>query len=290
MKRTKQIHSTPSTILYTTLISLFITTSLSLNFHRICNSSCGEIETITYPFRLNSDHPSCNDPDYELSCVNNKTILYFNGGKFLVKNISYPNNTIRVVDYNFAEESCKFPSGKIQSKDVFDSDFNYWPTKLVLHSYVAFVNCSTNISHQDFITVPCLTSNSSFVYAIYFPDEYYSIVKLNKSCKQISMALGDYHKDAKFASYEDLLKLLRSGFDLQWSVLCRNCLLDGKQCAITGSENKPYDIICYDDYQGMKLANFIFKFFFFLAISCFVIFHLYILFVPKIILFEIDFV
>ncbi|GMY18467.1 rust resistance kinase Lr10-like, partial [Fagus crenata] len=49
------------------------------------------------------------------------------------------------------------------------------------------------------------------------------------SCTFISMALAAY-EDVKYPSYETILKMLESGFDLGWSVECRDCLLAGVHC------------------------------------------------------------
>ena len=35
------------------------------------SSSCGDLQNISYPFRLQDDPVGCGDPDYQLSCMNN---------------------------------------------------------------------------------------------------------------------------------------------------------------------------------------------------------------------------
>ncbi|KAK7848908.1 hypothetical protein CFP56_004153 [Quercus suber] len=61
-------------------------------------SSCGNIHNICYPFQLKTDPENCGFPWYELSCENNRTVLYSFGGKYYVQEISYNNYTIRIVD------------------------------------------------------------------------------------------------------------------------------------------------------------------------------------------------
>lgn len=68
---------TASTILFSVLIFLIFINGEARSDKEFCSSapSCGEIRNISYPFRLKEDPSGCGDHDYELSCVNNKTIL-----------------------------------------------------------------------------------------------------------------------------------------------------------------------------------------------------------------------
>ncbi|KAK7827212.1 leaf rust 10 disease-resistance locus receptor-like protein kinase-like 2.4 [Quercus suber] len=65
--------------------------------HTYSASSCGSIHNISFPFRLKTDPENCGDFRYELSCENNRTVLYISRGKYYVQEISY-NYTIRIVD------------------------------------------------------------------------------------------------------------------------------------------------------------------------------------------------
>lgn len=169
---------------------------------QICSSSCGDNHNISYPFRLKGDPTGCGDPDYELSCENNKTILEFYSGKYYVKQISYDKYTIRVVDVNFANnKSCSLPYGSVTVDEVM-SDTRY--RGLVSHSYTSFVNCSRTINDIGYRLVPCLSGNLSNVYAIYGSN----MSDFQDSCTFISMALAAY-EDVKYPSYETILKMLR---------------------------------------------------------------------------------
>ena len=66
--------------------------------HTCSASSCGNIHNISFPFRLSTDPANCGHPGYELSCENDRTVLYSFGGKYYVQEISYNNYTIRFVD------------------------------------------------------------------------------------------------------------------------------------------------------------------------------------------------
>ncbi|KAM3682005.1 hypothetical protein ACJW31_12G039800 [Castanea mollissima] len=64
--------------------------------HTCSASSCGNIHNISFPFQLSTDPENCGYPDYELSCENNRTVLYLFGVIYYVQEISYNNYTIRI--------------------------------------------------------------------------------------------------------------------------------------------------------------------------------------------------
>lgn len=254
--RQSPITSTTAAILYPLITSLFITALYATESPQICTSSCGDIQNISYPFRLKTDPPSCGDTDYELSCQNNKTVLEFQSGNYLVKNISYEEHIIRVVDLNFSigsssSSSCNLPSVQTPSQSrTITNHYRYsLPlTQRLRHSYISFLNCSTNITHPAFARVPCFgtENNASSPYHIYAIYEGSLLPGLQEqqyhACLLISMTPADY-VDVKFPSYEAILKLLQSGFDLGWSVVCRDCFLSGFTCTII-SWDKPSVYVC----------------------------------------------
>ncbi|OMO60791.1 hypothetical protein CCACVL1_23870 [Corchorus capsularis] len=224
---------------------------------KICSSSCGDIANISYPFRLKEDPSNCGDPDYELSCHNNNTttILNFHGGLYKVKKISYDKHTIRVVDVNLANGSCNLPYKALVMADV-PYDTRYRGGQVDYHSYyhLYFVRCSNNISNlANLIAVPCLSGNSSHVYVnISWPYEStLTSSDFPNSCKIISFVPAKYenlYQNLNF-SYETILKMQESGFDMTWSVECRDCAAKGLGCT---SESEDTHLICqskeeYDD-------------------------------------------
>nr|GME05913.1 rust resistance kinase Lr10-like isoform X1 [Ipomoea batatas] len=78
-----------------------------------CNpSSCGSIDSISFPFRLNTDPKHCGNPNYELTCEKNQTVLTLHySQKYYVQSINYDDYTIRVVDPDVQETNnmCSFP-------------------------------------------------------------------------------------------------------------------------------------------------------------------------------------
>lgn len=236
--------TTASTILCSVLIFLFFIQIQAQNDKQAsCSSSCGEIRNISYPFRLKGDPSSCGDHDYELSCVNNKTILDVFPGRFYVKNISYDDQIVRLVDTNFANGSCSLPSGSIENADGYIRDSRYRGFVSNLQSRFRFWKCSKNIIRPDnYTSVPCLTTNGTYFYTTYDGD--YLFQNNETSCSLVSVAPVNPPKGVtKFASHEAVMELLEAGFDVGWSIVCRDCSLSGKSCVVK-SWDKPLTYIC----------------------------------------------
>ncbi|XP_008243429.1 PREDICTED: uncharacterized protein LOC103341666 [Prunus mume] len=213
-------------------------TKIQARYHKQgnCSSSCGEIQSIKYPFRLKGDPSGCGDSDHEFSCVDDRTILEIFPGRFYVHNISYNDQILRLVDVNFANGSCSLPSGSVLSADRDVKDFRFGGFVNSSRSLFRFMKCSKNISSlqtaANYTRVPRLTTNGSYLYAIYDRDYYYHR-QPQPSCSLISVAPVDFDQDIKFPSYEAVMELLQAGFDVGWSVECRDCSLAGKGCLST---------------------------------------------------------
>ncbi|KAI6672555.1 hypothetical protein NL676_000461, partial [Syzygium grande] len=64
------------------------------------------VANISYPFRLRGDPMVCSDPNYELACINNRTVLDLYSGNYYVRYIDYTNYTIRVADVGLQKGNC----------------------------------------------------------------------------------------------------------------------------------------------------------------------------------------
>ncbi|KAL5763440.1 hypothetical protein ACOSP7_019704 [Xanthoceras sorbifolium] len=240
MKR--KVSSNFSTFLLFSLLSfLFVTETQARKLQQlVCSSSCGGIKNISYPFRLKSDPAGCGDPDYELSCQSNKTILEFHSGNYYVKEIFYSEQIIRVVDVNLASGSCSLPNKSLSIDQMLD-DIRYRGHVDKLLSTASFVNCSRNISDTGYRKLPCLSGvDQSYVYVL---ARGYAISLLPEPCFFLSM-VPILDADVDYPSYETIRNLLMSGFDLRWSVECRDCIAAGDSCAASTFQ-KPYTYICY---------------------------------------------
>ncbi|CAB4265108.1 unnamed protein product [Prunus armeniaca] len=171
----------------------------------------------SFSFRLKGDPVGCGYPAYELSCVNNKTILEYDPGTYYVKNISYNELSIHLIDTNFANGSCSLPSGSIDSVDELTEDFPYRP-----------------LGHLSYITI-----NGEGHLLAHLEQE--------KSSSLISIAPAD-SVDVKFPSYEDVMKVLQAGFNLGWLAELPYCPTYDASCRV----NNPGSIM-YGSYVSFDL-------------------------------------
>ncbi|KAK1583754.1 hypothetical protein Q3G72_026611 [Acer saccharum] len=216
-------------------ISVIIGTSIGCTiFFTLCStSSCGDIKNISYPFRLKGDPAGCGDRDFELSCQSNKTILEFHSGKYYVSNISYYDRIITVADVNLANGSCGLPQKSLLIYDKYDYNYHIGLFQSI-GSYdhftkANFVRCSSNISDPTYTSLPCLNiGNQPYVYVSYGDNN--SIYHIPESCSFNSTVPIRKASADDNPSYETIQKLLQSGFDLKWSVGCKDCIAYISSC------------------------------------------------------------
>ncbi|KAF2310892.1 hypothetical protein GH714_018213 [Hevea brasiliensis] len=133
-------HESPtiSTLLVLALFIFLSKTEIEARFlQEICSSSCGELNKITYPFRLTTDPVECGDPDYQLSCQDNKPILEFHSGQYFVKQISYDRHLIRLVDVNLASGSCNLPHSSVSVDEAYMYPLWFQPSFMLFGRFVS---------------------------------------------------------------------------------------------------------------------------------------------------------
>ncbi|KAK3199341.1 hypothetical protein Dsin_022756, partial [Dipteronia sinensis] len=228
--------------LFSLLIFLFVRDVQARKLQQIqCSTSCGDIKNISYPFRLKGDPSGCGDPNFELSCQSNKTILEYHSGKYYVKRISYDDRKITVVDVNLANGICGLPQKSLSYYNIYDyNDYRYH-----IHydpfTKAHFVRCSSKISDPTYRILPCLNiGNQSYVYVRY--GGHSLIYDIPESCSFISTVPIRKASADDNPSYETIQELLRSGFDLKWSVGCKDC--------------RPADRHSYCDLDQDKCVNY----------------------------------
>ncbi|KAJ0095938.1 hypothetical protein Patl1_15161 [Pistacia atlantica] len=211
-----------SNILFSLLLFLFIGEVQQAG----CSSSCGDIKNIRYPFQLKVHPAEFGHSVFELTCQSNKPILQYRSGKYYVKEISYDDRIIKVVDVNLANGSLgALPS---QPRSFSATSFFYdnkagiqlgleYSSSLGGHvkhyTEAQFLNCPSNFSHPSYIRVPCLSGNQCHVYVYY--DDSSTTTYRQDSCSfnsSIPMLLPIQTN----TSYETIQKLLQLGFDLRW--------------------------------------------------------------------------
>ncbi|KAJ4788605.1 Receptor kinase [Rhynchospora pubera] len=179
----------------------------------VCASTCGQVQEIRYPFRLQSDPPECGSPNYELICKNNRTLIQVGsaeGHYYLIRGISYENRTIEVVDPALIHGNCTLPSIPRSFKDFYSS-----PVYLDRLSFASFMNCTMPIQQKNYWHVPCLSHNGTFVYIYYGDPGYFgSVPYLKPSCG--FLAITPFNTDTFINSSADIFRHLQEGFLLYW--------------------------------------------------------------------------
>ncbi|KAL1353800.1 hypothetical protein AAHE18_06G265900 [Arachis hypogaea] len=206
-------------------------------------SSCGKISNVKHPFRLKDDPATCGDPRYELSCENNRTLLYlFPGKTYQVEAINYSNFTIRLVDPGISENDCSTlpryslsrsnfsdsyvpnfllskgvnePYGTLQDR-VFVNGSTTEEVGIRVFEHVIFLNCSNPIKDDPrFVdTAPCIEKGDHDVYAVVGG---LKAVELRDDCRVKMVAASSFLAPAqRNLSYGEIHRRLSYGFDLSW--------------------------------------------------------------------------
>ncbi|KAL6321151.1 hypothetical protein AAG906_012923 [Vitis piasezkii] len=158
-----------------TVFHTFLLAICAANGNQTCRpSSCGDVKKISNPFRLKGDPSGCGDPDYELVCENNRTMVNLEHGKYYVADINYDNYTIRVVDPGVEKGNCFSAPLYSLTREIFRSDKRaYFLNPHEATNTTVLMNCEQPISDGNYIPItPCnrsnVTSSSSqaYVYAL----------------------------------------------------------------------------------------------------------------------------
>ncbi|KAL0903381.1 hypothetical protein M5K25_027754 [Dendrobium thyrsiflorum] len=128
-----------------------------------CSSSCGSLQNIRYPFHLRGDPAECGSSDFELNCEDNNTILDIYQRKYYVKDISYHESLITLVDVGIPHDNCSLPVGSINWDD-FKQPFYF---EFYHQRLATFINCSIKVDSPSYEIVPCLSKNNSTIYIIF---------------------------------------------------------------------------------------------------------------------------
>ncbi|XP_077228286.1 LEAF RUST 10 DISEASE-RESISTANCE LOCUS RECEPTOR-LIKE PROTEIN KINASE-like 2.1 [Tasmannia lanceolata] len=184
-----------------------------------CHSSCGTLQNITYPFRLNTDSKDCspdfNNLDYQLACDDNRAVLNFRSGKYYVEEISYEKQVIRLVDSDLQKGNCSSPP---QYNSSIMMDFNSWiysGLNYSTYTIIVFVKCSVPISNPEYKpTTPC----SSPDYLYFVNGNTMSISDLNESCMSVAKTAIDMTAagEVDISNFTQIQNLLPLGFELSW--------------------------------------------------------------------------
>ncbi|XP_019189043.1 PREDICTED: rust resistance kinase Lr10-like [Ipomoea nil] len=250
----------------------------ALQQHTNCSSSCGTIQNIQSPFRLAGDPNSCGHPDYQLSCVQNRTFLPLNSKQYLVLSINYGNFTIRILDpgleRNNNNNCSPFPHYTLM--DVGDVPPQYlnpfwaeaFPTISEINNPVIFIVCRNPARSTLYVNIDasgfCGNNYSlgySHSYALVGDGDEWArnkaiVGNLEDSCAMIGVAWI-----SSSLSFHQLRDALAWGFDLPWFRF--NC---SAECLHKHDRDCRYDYISaattcfrYGYYCSLQLKPFEFR-------------------------------
>nr|XP_034920026.1 rust resistance kinase Lr10-like [Populus alba] len=245
---------------------LVFQTCHSSNFTAHCApSSCGNIQNISFPFRLDTDPQSCGNNNYTLICENNiATVLYLYSGKYYVQAIDYGNFTIRVVDAGVHDNSCSIPRYSLAPDDFSDGDpytwYNYkqvppgvsesfvyyWGHWFLppLSQPMIFMSCENTVNSPLYVdTAPYGLKYGSGNYSNSSLVSHSNYVALGGMTASDLMELCSIEKifllpkkSYTYKSFEEIHSDLAYGFELSWyNIYCENCT---RGCYIDSSDRR----------------------------------------------------
>ncbi|GMP67764.1 hypothetical protein CsSME_00027644 [Camellia sinensis var. sinensis] len=240
-----------------------------------CDSSCGNIQNIRYPFRFEGDPENCGKKIYELACHNNRPLLNLSSAGdtkyYYVKAINYNNYTIRLVDVGIQNGKCSslplysLSSGDISSPYYYNSYYYYSSSpyelqrEFTLDAVAVLMECENPVNSPLYMN----TSSSAYTSCInktvkssssqtHYYYSYFLFGNLRASdvadlCRIDEIVATTFWSPTTAAScnfsskFMEFHAQLAYGFELSWTnILCENCR--GGTCVIDPTTN--YTVTC----------------------------------------------
>nr|GMD76841.1 LEAF RUST 10 DISEASE-RESISTANCE LOCUS RECEPTOR-LIKE PROTEIN KINASE-like 2.1 [Ipomoea batatas]GMD95574.1 LEAF RUST 10 DISEASE-RESISTANCE LOCUS RECEPTOR-LIKE PROTEIN KINASE-like 2.1 [Ipomoea batatas] len=227
-----------------------------------CNpSSCGSIHNITFPFRLNTDPQHCGNPDFQLTCEQNRTVLALQSRKYYVQSINYDNYTVRVVDPGLQQNNiCSFPRYALAQYNFcrYGNCYPYdiatplkmtpygWQDLTLITVPIIFLRCPFPMKSSAFVQTNedyCWNESSDsyggYTYAKVGP-LYASDLRISCRVELITMTSWRIQENvsSQKVSLLEIHDALMYGFELSWfQVLCNQHCWSGA-CYLHDASNK----------------------------------------------------
>ncbi|KAF9679125.1 hypothetical protein SADUNF_Sadunf07G0107500 [Salix dunnii] len=241
------------------LLPLLFQTSNCKDTNPCAPSSCGN-QTISNPFRLDSDPLNCGNPLYTLHCENTSTVLYLDSRKYYVQTINYDNLTIRVVDAGVKKNDCSslpdfsltyarlgnprsaygiftiairrfdyigYPYTWFQYKKTRSKWFpKYKP--LALSQMMTFINCANPVNSPLYVDTGTCLNGAKYSNVSLSTHSYVNVGGMKASDLMALCSLERTTllpvKDYQNMTFKEIHSLLEYGFELSWhSSLCGSC-------------------------------------------------------------------
>ncbi|KAG8390399.1 hypothetical protein BUALT_Bualt01G0079300 [Buddleja alternifolia] len=227
------------------ILLLFCTVTTTAQNGSSCpSSSCGNIRTINFPFRLRGDPISCgyNNPSFVLDCLNNQAIFTVRSRRYHVQEINYDDYSIRLVDPSISRDN-------LSSCPVYFNSYDDWPTLIFDNFFewnvpVVFMHCLVPVISLNYVESAFCGNrsnvffNSSEIYSyVVVGEERILLSDLEDSCTvdrvDQASARRAVRNDSSLASIYDGLAY---GFELSWfRVLCGECERTYGYCSLEGN-------------------------------------------------------
>ncbi|PIN01637.1 Serine/threonine protein kinase [Handroanthus impetiginosus] len=206
------------------------------------SSSCGLIRDISFPFRLKTNPKSCgyNNPQFELDCQDNQTILTVKSRKYYVQEINYSDFSIRLLDPGISR-------GNLSSCPAHSNGYDDWP---YIFNYffdwnipVVFIHCLAPVSSSAYVNAAFCGNRSSFfsnaseIYNYVVFGERILVSDLEESCSVDRVSRVSSRRVMRDnSSLEGIYDGLAYGFELSWfRVLCGECERTHGYCSLEGN-------------------------------------------------------
>ncbi|KAL0704491.1 hypothetical protein Bca4012_070916 [Brassica carinata] len=219
------------------------TFSLDPKFEACEPKSCGKGPKISFLFYLSrKQEPFCGYPSFELTCDDEQElpVLGIAGEEYLIKNISYSNQSLHVVNSRVSRDPCPSP---MHNLTLHRTPFSVIPSNI---NFSILYHCSGNLL-EDFKTYPLTCSGNTSLPS-------FGVFQRETPGKNISFASGSCEKEvdvpvsASDKSDVDLLsrmsfaEILKRGFVLNWTAhSCVRCNSSGGRC---GTDDKEFVCLC----------------------------------------------
>ncbi|KAL6321094.1 hypothetical protein AAG906_012866 [Vitis piasezkii] len=233
----------------------FLLAICAANGNQTCRpSSCGDIQNISYPFRLKGDPSWCGDSEYELVCENNRTMVNLNLGKYYVADINYNHSTIRVVDPGVEKGNCLSTPPYFLTREISHYYGIYYLELTGMTSTAVLMNCDQPVSEGSYIPItPCNATSSSsqaYVYAL-VGGESMEVGDIKYSCTISRTIITQFLKPGNL-SMSDLQEKLLLGLELSFlSFRCKSeCRVKGLYCHMNYGS---HTVQCFNPGYSLKI-------------------------------------
>ncbi|KAF7123311.1 hypothetical protein RHSIM_Rhsim12G0142700 [Rhododendron simsii] len=198
------------------------------------SNKCGGVK-IDYPFWLQSNataYQYCGYHGFNLTCSDDgKTIFNLPGKSFHVKNISYSNNTLTLVDVEVSSQTCPRARQNVTIPTILPLSYNRLDLNLSF-----YYNCSSGLE-TDVLPIPCLSSggNKAYVFVVRTEpagsdfDDWYNFCEEKVVVTVMESEIDDQSTNGLIFGFEEAVK---DGFVLDWRAAgwCRACEASGGRC------------------------------------------------------------